>query len=262
MLRALSGVLIGTAVGDALGLPFEGLSAQRQEKLRRRPLQHQLVAGFGMVSDDTEHTWMIAQSLLKSHGNVNGFQRSFASALRWWLLRLPAGVGFATLRAILKLWAGISPHKSGVFSAGNGPAMRSAILGVYFSSDPEYCREYVRASTQITHSDPRAEIGAWAVALTAAWMAQQREDVDALLKSFAIPENQEWTAVVEKLRSAITSANPLGDLSSALEIARGVSGYVFQSVPIALCAAIYYRNDFEAALTSAIGCGGEPFTSA
>jgi len=134
MLRALSGVLIGTAVGDALGLPFEGLSAQRQEKLRRRPLQHQLVAGFGMVSDDTEHTWMIAQSLLKSHGNVNGFQRSFASALRWWLLRLPAGVGFATLRAILKLWAGISPHKSGVFSAGNGPAMRSAILGVYFSS--------------------------------------------------------------------------------------------------------------------------------
>ena len=41
---------------------------------------------------------------------------------------LPAGVGLATARACLKLWLGFSPERSGIYSAGNGPAMRSAVL--------------------------------------------------------------------------------------------------------------------------------------
>jgi hypothetical protein len=49
------GTLLGTAVGDAIGLPFEGLSRRRVQRLLREPLGHQLFFGRGMVSDDTEH---------------------------------------------------------------------------------------------------------------------------------------------------------------------------------------------------------------
>jgi hypothetical protein len=52
--------------------------------------------------------------------------------LRGWLLSLPAGIGFATLRAILKLWLGFPLNRSGVYSAGNGPAMRVAVIGAFF----------------------------------------------------------------------------------------------------------------------------------
>src|SRR3954471_7961011 len=82
---ALAGVLIGTAVGDALGLPMEGLTARRQQRLFPLPLRHRLVGRFGMISDDTEHSLMLAQALLECPSDPTAFQRSLAWRLRWWL---------------------------------------------------------------------------------------------------------------------------------------------------------------------------------
>src|SRR3954465_809146 len=98
---SLAGVLVGTAVGDALGLPLEGLSRRRQARLFPPPLRHRFALGRGMISDDTEHTFVVAQSLLDSPDDPARFQRQLARRLRWWLAALPAGIGFATLRAIL-----------------------------------------------------------------------------------------------------------------------------------------------------------------
>ena len=132
-----AGVLLGTAVGDSLGLPAEGLSRQTIQRRWRGEWQQRLVFGHGMCSDDTEHTFLVAQSLLTHPDDPGAFQRCLAWKLRLWLLGLPAGIGLATARAILKLWVGFPPSRSGVFSAGNGPAMRSAILGAYFHDAPE-----------------------------------------------------------------------------------------------------------------------------
>jgi ADP-ribosylglycohydrolase len=118
----LVGLLLGTAVGDALGLPREGMSARRAARMfGGAPLRHRFFLGRGMVSDDTEHACMTAQALLASGGDAAGFARSLAWRLRGWILSAPAGIGFGTLRAILKLWIGFSPSASGVRSAGNGP---------------------------------------------------------------------------------------------------------------------------------------------
>lgn len=122
----LENILLGTAVGDSLGLPAEGLSARRIKRRWPGPWRHRFVCGQGMVSDDTEHTVFVAQCLAESPDDSEDFQRKLAWKLRLWLFCLPAGIGFATLRAILKLWLGFPPSRSGVFSAGNGPAMRSA----------------------------------------------------------------------------------------------------------------------------------------
>src|ERR1700722_2528939 len=115
----LTGVLIGTAVGDALGLPAEGLSRERIQRKWNGAWKHRFLFGHGMCSDDTEHAFFVAQALL-AHGNdVHAFQKSLAWKLRFWLLGIPAGVGLATLRAVIKLWLGFSPAHSGVYSAGN-----------------------------------------------------------------------------------------------------------------------------------------------
>ena len=214
-----------------------------------------------MISDDTEHSLMLAQALLECPADPTTFQRALARRLRWWLVGLPAGVGFATLRAILKLWVGIPPNRSGVMSAGNGPAMRTALLGVYFADDPERRRQFVCASTQITHRDPRGEIAALAVAETAAWMTEQRDDMDALLRSLAhLSELSEWTGFIARLRSAQSSNQSTDGFARDMGAIRGVSGYAFQSVPVAIHAALRHRNNFEAALTEAIACGGDTDT--
>ncbi len=113
---ALLGCLLGTAVGDALGLPFEGLSKARGKRLLGAPDRFKLCFGFGMISDDTEHAAMTAQALIVAAGDVEVFSTALAGQLRAWLLAVPAGVGFATLRACLKLLLGYKPMHSGVFS--------------------------------------------------------------------------------------------------------------------------------------------------
>ena len=127
-----AGALLGTAMGDSVGLPAEGLSRKRVKQLWNGQWRQRLIFGRGMISDDTEHTLFVAQSLLSCSDNATTFQKSLAWKLRLWLLGLPAGIGLGTLRAIIKLWLGFPPHRSGVNSAGNGPAMRSAIIGVFF----------------------------------------------------------------------------------------------------------------------------------
>ena len=129
------GVLIGTAVGDALGLPAEGVSRRRIGRLFPGPWRHRLIFGRGMVSDDTEHSVFISQALLAQPESAERFARRFARSLRWWFVALPAGIGLGTGRAILRLWLGFSPARSGVRSAGNGAAMRVAPVGAYFADD-------------------------------------------------------------------------------------------------------------------------------
>jgi len=156
--EAFVGVLTGTAARDALGLPAEGMSRQRIQRRWHGQWRHRFLFGRGMVSDDTEHTLFVAQALLAHPNDPAAFQRCLAWKLRLWLLGLPAGIGFATLRAILKLWLGFPPTRSGVHSAGNGPAMRSAIIGAYFFDEPEKRREFVAAATFLSGNGIRSQL--------------------------------------------------------------------------------------------------------
>lgn len=166
--RTLNGVLLGTAVGDALGLPAENLSPQRIRRLWKGEWRMRLLPGHGMISDDTEHTLMAAQALLSHPDDAAAFQRSLAWKFRWWFASLPGGIGLATAKACLKLWLGFPANKAAVKSAGSGPAMRSAIIGTYFANDPERRREFVLASSRLTHRGWQAETAALAVAECAA----------------------------------------------------------------------------------------------
>ena len=61
---AITSALMGTAVAEAIVLPYEGLSHRRVVRLRRcRTLEHRFQAGFGFCLDDTENTCMDAPSM-------------------------------------------------------------------------------------------------------------------------------------------------------------------------------------------------------
>ena len=173
----LAGCLLGTAVGDAVGLPRENLSARRAARLFGGGVRHALIpawvpgaggAGRGMVSDDAEHAALSALALLEEPTDAGRFAGALARRLRWWAAGLPAGAGKATLTACAKLWCGVPPARSGTNSAGNGPAMRAAILGCYFADDAGRRRRFAEVSARLTHADPRAVAGAQVVARAAA----------------------------------------------------------------------------------------------
>ena len=213
-----------------------------------------------MVSDDTEHACMVAQSIIASGADVGAFQRQLSWRLRIWLLGLPAGVGFATLRSILRLWIGFSAKRSGVFSAGNGPAMRAPIIGAAID-DLDLLRQLVRASTRITHTDPKAEYGALAVAL-ASRMARQNEAVagsDFLgqLKASLSTDGDEMVSLLRDAVDSVDRGQSTVALVDSIGLAKGVSGYVYHSVPVAIHAWLSNQGDFLSAVTQVVECGGD-----
>lgn len=105
--QAIAASLYWTALGDALGLPYEGLNPTRAQKLLGPPTRYRLLAGKGMVSDDTEHALLTAEAVARTGGNPAAFERELAGLLRGWFFSLPAGIGWATLRAGAKLALGV-----------------------------------------------------------------------------------------------------------------------------------------------------------
>jgi ADP-ribosylglycohydrolase len=202
---AIIGCLLGTAIGDAYALPYEGLAPSRIQKIFQ-PGGYHFFFGKDMVSDDTEHAVMTAQALMESGGDIEVFRQRLAWKMRIWILLLPAGVGFATLRSCLKLWLSFSPRCEGVFSAGNGPMMRSPIIGVYCGGDINSLKKLVRVSTRLTHTDPRAEHGAVAVALAARMSAQGVSDVTAYLEQLRATIGEEGAGMLEIVRKSADMA--------------------------------------------------------
>lgn len=262
---ALEGCVLGTAVGDMLGLPFENLSRDQVRRLLRLPLEQSLFLGRGLISDDTEHTAMLARSLLEERDDPRRFARRFAARLRWWLLSAPPGVGGATARGILRLWVGFSPARSGVRSAGNGPAMRAALLGVLLGDEPVRLAAFLHASAEVTHRDERAAAGALAVACAAgcsrALGACKPEDaltaLVARLDRVRGDAPDALTPVVAAMRAALERRLDVDAYAISLGCERGVTGFVMHTVPVAIYAWLLHSGDFRRAVTEVVRCGGD-----
>ncbi|MBI3549672.1 MAG: ADP-ribosylglycohydrolase family protein [Elusimicrobia bacterium] len=254
------GCLLGLMAGDALGLPREGLSPRRAERMFGRELRHALVFGRGMTSDDTELACFTAQAFAAHPADAGRFASALGWKLRFWFLGLPAGIGFATLRSIFKLWMGFPAARSGVRSAGNGPAIRAPVLGLACGDDAAL-RAYVRASTLLTHTDPRAERGALAVAVAARYGAthgpadfsapELMAELAGVLEGDA--EAMKWLAAIEEREDAAFVAR--------MGFANGVSGYVYHTVPAALWAWLRSPFDLKESLTRVIALGGDSDTT-
>lgn len=262
---SITGCLFGTALGDALGLPYEGLSRRRALRLLGRPDRYRFNFGRGMVSDDTEHTCMVAQALIASGGSLGAFRFEFAKRLRFWLLGLPAGVGLATLRSTIRLWLGYRPERSGVFSAGNGPAMRASILGAAVDDLPLLC-ELVRASSLVTHRDPRAEHGALAVAFATRLASQHGAGASEIfrreIKSVLTGPNEEMLNHFNSVFASFDRQESTLEYCDSIGLSRGVTGFVCHTVPVAIHAWMSHPTDFRSAVISVIECGGDADTTA
>jgi ADP-ribosylglycohydrolase len=238
----LTAVLLGTALGDALGLACEGMSAKRIARRFGRIDRYHLFGRTGYVSDDTEQSALVAQSLALHPSDADRCARAFRRALVGWIWRLPWGVGLATIRASAKIMLGF--RTSGVRSAGNGSAMRAAIVGAVLHEDAERRRAFGAAIARTTHTDERAVQGALFVAdLVALGPADARKTVTDPILAGALDRAFELAA-----RSAPTS-----EASEMLK----TTGYVVHSVPFALYCYLRYGDAPLLALQECIGAGGD-----
>jgi hypothetical protein len=139
---------------------------------------------------------MIAQALLEQPWDAEQFQRALARRFRWWLASLPAGVGLATLRAILKLWCGCASN------AQWGRFRRKRRRDAQCGARRVFCKRRQEAAgvcscEQRNHtSRSTCIIAALAVAEAAAWMSRQDDEIEALLETLdALSADSEWQSL-------------------------------------------------------------------
>ena len=250
----LIGTLLGTALGDALGLPCEGMSARSIARRFGTVDRYRLLGQTGFVSDDTEQAALVAQSLAQHPDDVDACVRAFRRSLLGWFCRLPWGVGKATIRSCVRIGLGISP--SGVMSAGNGAAMRAAVVGAFFQDRCQQRREFGRALAEVTHRDRRAVEGALFVAEVAAACSRSPPGTSpefCVVEARSVVSHRELLASIDR---AIELASQGAGTDQAAKLC-GTTGFVVHTVAFATYCFLRHGHDPMQALTTAIGAGGD-----
>lgn len=256
----MSNVLLGTAVGDALGVPFETKLANYEPlvawdgKTFLGSEHHKLQPG--QYSDDTQMSLMVAESLIGNHGfNPDDLAERYVD---WMVSKRARGYGKTTLLAIQNLLNGKHWSESGVpGSYGNGTAMRAAPFGVYFRNDLQSLIAIAKMDSAITHASEEAEAGAVAIALASAYAVNGGTE-GLLDELWQVLPDSKVKSVVYSLDSLIDS--PYITPEQALRVI-GTKGDVRQTVPAALYCFLKFDNYHDAVLAS-IKAGGDTDTTA
>ncbi len=266
------GCLLGVAIGDALGMPVEGWSAERIRDTfgwldhyeAPLPNGHAGVLRAGEITGDTEMTLCLVEGLI----SANGFVDPEAVGIRLIkLLQSPTGRYLGrTSRMAIELMEETDEYQqgaSGGWPAGNGAATRIAPLGLLHSVghfNPEvFTREVIRAGL-ITHHDPESLNGALAIAYAIRLVAVGELPPDLLLAEVAafIDEDQVARQVRLAARLVSSGGEREADLANLRKI--GTSSYVAETVASALYCFACHPDDFATAVFTAINAGGDTDT--
>ena len=161
------GALVGGAVGDALGVPYEYGS----RPLEAQPRMHGGGLGGidpGQYSDDTEMAVCIAR-VAAGGADLRTAEAldAVAAGFLQWYADGPPDIGVQTRRvlgetarqdgsAATMRRVATAPHHETGRSGGNGSLMRTAPVALAHLGDPEAIADAARAVSSLTHHDPVA----------------------------------------------------------------------------------------------------------
>jgi poly(ADP-ribose) glycohydrolase ARH3 len=258
------GVLLGSALGDALGAPFEG----RQHVERAQVEAWRDAHGPLRWTDDTHMALTLGHHLADDPGLVDAeaLGRAFARAYAAEPWR-GYGAGPPRVFALVEEgWTFVGAAGSlfdGAGSYGNGAAMRVAPVGLLpAATDPGEAARLAAVQARVTHTHPDAVDGATVVAQVVAALLDA-DEVDA--------------EVVVEVVTGVTSRlvdGPVRDgLAGVLEVARaggdasvaarrcGTGVAAAASVPAAVAALLGGDGPVQV-VTTAISLGGDTDTIA
>lgn len=166
-MKKKSAVLLGTAIGDALGAQFETQNWNSPSILNWNglygPSDFHKISG-GNTTDDTAMSLALAEALVENNGfNPEKVAKKY---LDWYAGPNFVGAGKTTTKALDALKHGVPWWESGELNAlGNGTAMRSSPLGVYYNDEPTKLIKFAKLDATITHDSYEAKQGSIAMAM-------------------------------------------------------------------------------------------------
>ena len=249
--------MLGLALGDALGAPFE---------FRRAAMIPDPVPAFelpwmgrppGATTDDTAMARNLVRSLVANGGRLDTadvLARHIA-----WLSTDPPDVGNLTRRVLSSARDGEAgaareyvERRGPEVSAGNGSVMYCAPLGVAYATRPDELLDAAPALSAITHWDERCRTACLAVTLAVAALVRGEQPHGAVVR--AVEAAARW-AGGEELELLVDSAGRGRPIDGPDQ------GFVLFTAGVALRTAAEAPS-FESGLRSVVSLGGDTDTNA
>nr|WP_295874417.1 ADP-ribosylglycohydrolase family protein [uncultured Chitinophaga sp.] len=270
MQQQITGAFLGTAIGDALGVPVE---FQTRSYLRENPIRDFTGYGCwnqppGTFSDDTSLTLCTAESLTLGY-NLTHMAHTF---LKWYAEGYWGAhdkvfdIGHATRHALTRVGTGTSPLFSGGFEEfenGNGSLMRIMPVAIYLAREENIRQRYhvVKEVSSITHAHFRSVMACFIYVeflrnlLTIKDLQESYQVMRAAVNDFILA-NQFNPAEI-RIFSRILQDN----ITNLEEKDIQSSGYVVHTLESALWCLLNTSN-FQDAVLMAVNLGGDTDTTA
>jgi ADP-ribosylglycohydrolase len=163
--------------------------------------------------------------------------------------------------------AGLFPGPQRRLLGRQRPGHARTPLGVCLGGEDRQLRAYICASTRLTHTDPKAERGALLVALAAHHGAAHgpeglHETYFRQVRNATADLDTELLDLLGKMEEYLKRDAPAVELADALGLQRGVSGYIYHSVPLALYCWLRHPDSFRLAVEEVIDLGGDTDSTA
>jgi ADP-ribosyl-[dinitrogen reductase] hydrolase len=251
------GALLGLAVGDALGAPVEGVSADDLGG------KHTEMTGGGLYglrpgqgTGDTDMTLRLAASLVEA----GGFDpdRVLGSYIGWYRDD-PPGMSEHMRQVLGSVDGGADAYRatSAVHfdagaNVGNGAIMRATPIGIAFAGREDALRDATLADAALTHFDPLPGKVALLHNQVVSWALTGGPPL-----VFAQLKDPEW--LDDRIEDVVIPATA-GVLGYAVALSKSESGSALAAIAIAL-AAFFNADDFEQGLIWAVNLGGDTDTN-
>lgn len=253
--------LLGLSIGDAFGDSFFG-----DESIAKACIYNHTIPTYTKweFTDDTVMAIAITNNL-KQFNQINQDQLAIQFGKNY--ERDPnRGYGASIHRLLRGLkegekWQELSSKQfNGEGSMGNGAAMRATPIGCFFYDDYKLLIQETYKSSEVTHWNIEAKVGATAIALAAALAINLR------LENKCISGEEFILSIANKLEDSDTKSKiikgatlpksyKIETIVSAL--GNGIRLLSKDTVPIAIWCAAHYLNDYEEALWKAVSALGD-----
>jgi len=263
--RSIEGLLLGTSIGDAIGLGRDGLS--RSSTLRimgRGPIDYCLIPGVGIVSSDTHRMLMTLQSILRSRSQMDLFRRNFAMRLRFYLFSLPVSAGRATLLATMRLWLGVPADQSGINLDDNSPLVNALAIATVLQGTGHSIERWVAVSTEVTQIKPEVTQAAILIARTAylAIMTDPKNFLPISLfdRLISICDDATLSNWLKELHNGLQENLGTHTMAHRLGWGDKIPGTAGPTAIMAIYAWLRHHDQFEKVVESAVLLGGDSTT--
>lgn len=255
------GALVGTFVGDTLGLPYETTTSSLAH-FDSLEVTGSRRHGAGAYSDDTEMAVILADELAE-----NGQIEREALARRFAALFTPGrGYGTRTRLLLTKVKEGTSLAEAqaqiygeDVGSSRNGASMRIAPLAAHLAFEPHQTRreQVIESAAASGHTLPLGVDGAWvqAEAVAAAVRGEKADRIFEIAKTAA--QTPEFVAALGCVQLLLARETEPSAAEVVAELGNGIEALT--SVPAALWATVG-ASSFEDAAVRAVSLGGDADT--